>query len=107
MLGRDLIAVLEGIAPLRRVRAAYTEDDYSARWGRFVLRGKDGKRPKLCHLDLDPTCAYDRSPFHPITTEAIFRSLADFEQQGGKPAEREPVTMDTDTAAQLSVWGAD
>jgi arylsulfatase A-like enzyme len=109
MRGRDLASVAGGISlDTQLVRVAILDDQYSARWGDFVLKGRGGKRPRLCHFLVDPTCASDRTHRHPMVAQALFRRVAatallTAKQQ--RPA-REPLIMDTDTAATLKVWGA-
>lgn len=107
MLGRDLARVASGPsgAP-SALRVAYTDERYSARWGRFVLKGTEGSEPRLCDVTLDPTCSADRKAAFPIVTQAIFRQLASFTARRPVAARREPVTIDSDTAAMLNVWGA-
>jgi len=105
MLGRDLHAMASsGVEDVEHIRVATTGDQYSARWGDFVLRGKSGARPRLCLLTADPTCAYDRRHTYPMVTQALSRRLA--ARTSGKPPAREPLTLDSEAAAMLKVWGA-
>ncbi len=105
--GRDLAAVAAGLdEDAHRLRVAFSDQTYAARWGRYVLRGKlDGRRPELCDLALDPTCAYDRFEVEPIAGFALFRRFVDVDQRRGKTPDREPVSLDSETAAMLKVWG--
>jgi arylsulfatase A-like enzyme len=105
--GRDLATVAAGHDDdTHRIRVAYGEDSYSARWERYVLRGRlDGRRPELCDLALDPTCAFDRTALAPIAADALFRRFADVDQRRGSALAREPVALDSATAAMLKVWG--
>jgi len=88
------------------VRVAMFEDVYSARWDRFALVGKSGSRPKLCDLSIDPLCVFDRGVDHPIVLRALFDRLVEQEGRRRQPPAREPVTIDSETAAMLRVWGA-
>jgi len=106
MRGHDLAAIAEGFAPAQRLRGAFLDDTYAVRWGQFVLRGKNDERPSLCNLSVDPTCAYDHTDLHPRVTLSLFRQLAHDRAQGKKPPERQPLTLDAQAAAWLSVWGA-
>lgn len=106
MRGHDLAAIAEGFVPAQRLRGAFLDDTYAVRWGQFVLRGKNDERPALCDLSVDPTCAYDHSDLHPRVTLALFRHLAHERITGKKPPERQPLTLDSQAAAWLSVWGA-
>lgn len=107
MLGRDLASLVSNpYLEEQRVRVAFLDHDYAARWGDFSLRGTIGKTPMLCHLLRDPTCAVDRSTQHPIVAQSIFRHLVKFAQPGLEPPTREPVTIDSEFAAMLKVWGA-
>jgi len=106
-LGRDLAAIASGhTVDAQRLRMAFVDEQYSARWGPFVLVGKDGERPSLCDWRVDRTCSFDRRRSYPLVTYGIFRRLADFARAPVQPHERQSVTVDSETAAQLKVWGA-
>ncbi len=106
MHGRDLAAMAAGgHDDVQRVRVAVLDKQYSARWGEFVLHGEVGERPSLCKLDVDPTCGYDRRDDYPLVAQALFRRLAKFEHGRTAPT-REPLELDSESAAMLSVWGA-
>lgn len=106
-LGRDLAAIGSGAAvDEQRLRVAFVDESYSARWGPFVLHGQDGERPSLCDARVDPTCSVDRWRSYPLVTFGIFQRLARLSRKPARPHQREPVTIDSDTAAQLKVWGA-
>jgi hypothetical protein len=63
--------------------------------------------PHLCDLSLDATCAFNRREAMPLATQALFRRVVARDVATRAPAERrEPVTVDPETAAMLSVWGA-
>jgi arylsulfatase A-like enzyme len=105
--GRDLaaIAAWPEEEPYH-LRVAHGEDGYAARWGDFVLHGKlDGRRPTLCDLVRDPTCAYDHTHARPIVVHALSRRHAAVELAAPRAPEREPLSLDTETAAALKVWG--
>jgi hypothetical protein len=106
--GRDLAVIASddelGAGP---PLVATLDARYAIRWGDLVLRGKLPAAPTLCDLSLDPTCAFNRRDVTPIASLAIFRHLARAEAalKGPVPT-REPATLDPETAAALSVWGA-
>jgi arylsulfatase A-like enzyme len=104
--GHDLGAIAAGQDDDAGPRVAYLEDHYSARWGRFVLHGQLDAAPRLCELEVDPTCSFDRRPLYPIVTLAMFRRLAAMERRSAPTLGREPVTIDSEMAAMLKVWGA-
>ena len=106
LLGHDLLAIAAGFEDVGALRVAVRDEDYAARWGRFVLRGRPGDKPRLCEVDLDPTCSYDRTAFHPTVAQALFRRLAEVAAKAKKPPDREPLTLDSEAAAMLDVWGA-
>jgi len=107
LLGRDLAAIAAGTShEPDPVRVAFTDDCYSARWGPYALIGCADGRPRLCLLPVDPTCSFDRQALYPAVTQAIFRQLTAFLSRPPKPTRREPVTIDSETAATLKVWGA-
>lgn len=105
--GHDLAALAAGLEEEPyRVRVAYANGAYSARWGPYVLSGKlDGPRPRLCDLSLDPTCAFDRTHRAPFVADAFLRRFSAFDAALPKPPEREPLTLDSEAAAALKVWG--
>ncbi len=106
-LGRDLAAVASGLEPDRHPQIATLGETYSARWGDLVLSGRAGAPPQLCDLALDATCAFNRREAMPLSTQALFREVVARDVATRAPAERrEPATIDADTAATLSVWGA-
>ncbi len=104
--GRDLANVAAGADDPERLAVAYVEDAFSARWGRFVLHGRvDDRRPSLCDVMLDPSCRYDRGQELPITAEAFLRRFVQHVDALPAPLAREAVTVDTESAAALKVWG--
>ncbi|MEJ7728468.1 MAG: hypothetical protein WKG00_04570 [Polyangiaceae bacterium] len=82
-------------------------DRYSARWGELVLSGRMDQSPAICDLRVDPTCAFDRGEVLPSAARAIFRRTVRFDLATRSPVEkREPATVDPETNAALTVWGA-
>jgi hypothetical protein len=70
-----------------------------------VLAAGKGEKPRLCELMVDPTCNYDRTAFHPLVAQALIRRLA-LRLAAAKPSNgREPLTLDSEAAAMLDVWG--
>jgi arylsulfatase A-like enzyme len=106
MPGRDLGAVAAGQDADGGLRVAYVDDRYSARWGQFALHGQLDAPPRLCALEVDPTCSFDRKPLYPIVTQAMFRRLVALERRSPVALTREAVTIDSEMAAMLKVWGA-
>jgi hypothetical protein len=107
MHGTDLAAIASGsVEDVQRIRVAITDANYSVRWGDFVLHGEIDKRPALCRLSVDPTCSYDRRHDYPLVWQAMFRRYAAFESDSSKAPDRQPLELDAEAAAMLSVWGA-
>jgi len=106
--GKDLAWVAGGFAePPDGPQIATLAGRYSARWGSLVLSGRFPSAPSLCDLSLDPLCTFNRRETMPIASSAIFRSIVAEETATRAPREaREPATIDAETAAALSVWGA-
>ncbi len=90
---------------LSSLRFAQVNDQYSVRLGEYVLHGKLNQRPRLCHLSVDPSCAFDRRFALPLVTDMLFRQAAAF-VASEEPAAGDPIVMDSETAASLKVWGA-
>ncbi|WP_437796376.1 sulfatase-like hydrolase/transferase [Sorangium sp. So ce693] len=107
-LGKDLAAVASGLEGVERgPQIAALGDRYSTRWGNLVLSGRLGVPPFLCDLDVDPTCAFNRREVMPLATVSLFRRTVTFDLSVRAPAaQREPATIDAETAAVLNVWGA-
>ncbi|WP_437576583.1 sulfatase-like hydrolase/transferase [Sorangium sp. So ce887] len=107
-LGKDLAAVASGLEGVERdPQIAALGDRYSTRWGNLVLSGRLGVPPFLCDLDVDPTCAFNRREVMPLATVSLFRRTVTFDLSLRAPAaQREPATIDAETAAVLNVWGA-
>jgi hypothetical protein len=105
--GRDISRAAGGISEGSTPQIAILDSRYSARWGTLVLEGRYPTAPDLCDLAVDPTCAFNRREKMPIATGALFRSIIAEQLAARVPAsKREPATIDQDTAAALSVWGA-
>jgi hypothetical protein len=86
---------------------AMLADRYSSRWGELILSGRFGAAPTLCDLSVDPTCAFNRRDVMPTAAQAIFRRTASSDRDARVPSiQREPATIDPETAAALRVWGA-
>ncbi|KYG09146.1 hypothetical protein BE21_19545 [Sorangium cellulosum] len=107
-LGKDLAAVASGLQGVERdPQIAALGDRYSTRWGNLVLSGRLGVPPFLCDLNVDPTCAFNRREVMPLATLSLFRRTVTFDLSVRAPAaQREPATIDAETAAVLNVWGA-
>jgi hypothetical protein len=107
-LGKDLAAVASGLVGIERdPQIAALGDRFSTRWGNLVLSGRLGVPPFLCDLDVDPTCAFNRRDLMPLAAMSLFRRTVTFDLSVRAPAaQREPATIDPETAAVLNVWGA-
>jgi hypothetical protein len=106
--GHDLAELASGRAPVApEPQIATLADRYAVRWGDLLLAGKAGAVPTLCDLAVDATCAFNRREAMPLATLAIFRRFVAADLATRVPADkREPATIDAETAARLSVWGA-
>lgn len=105
--GRELSVVAAGQdIDTHQIRIAWTEERYAARWDHFVLLGATDSAPRLCDFAVDPTCAYDRTALYPYVAHALFRRLAARSTPTAQAVVREQVTVDSDLAAMLQVWGA-
>ncbi len=104
--GRDLRLLAVGALAADRPQVARQDDLFSVRWGAWVLEGRVGQPPRLCHALFDPTCAFDRTPVAPLAAQALFQAFAAWEQDAQALAGvRQPLDLDTDTSSSLSVWG--
>ena len=108
MRGGDLLRYAAGIGPVAgRAIMATRGDDYVVRWGRLALRGRFGKIPALCRLDLDPSCTSDQLTAMPLAAQAIWQRTYLIESQArtARQKPREAASIDPATGAALTVWG--
>lgn len=107
-LGRDLAPVAAGSSDAwHDPQIATLADRYSVRWDDLLLTGRAGAAPYLCNLAVDPTCAFNRRETLPLAAQALFRRFVAADLATRAPPERrEPATIDAETQAKLSVWGA-
>jgi arylsulfatase A-like enzyme len=106
--GLDLYSVAQGFEPISgRGLVATLGDQFSTRFGSWLLRGNIGKAPSLCQLDVDPACTTDVFASRPIAGWAAWQWTYDaFEAASRRRiAAREPASIDPDLGAALTVWG--
>jgi hypothetical protein len=106
--GSDLFAVANGRGPLTgRAFVASLGDRYSTRVGSWLLRGRLGKTPTLCQMDVDPACVNDVFDAKPIAGWAAWQRTSEDLTRGfaRRQLQREPASIDPDTGAALTVWG--
>ncbi|MEB2321471.1 MAG: sulfatase-like hydrolase/transferase [Sorangiineae bacterium] len=107
--GVDLWSTANGISPvIGRPLVATLGDTYATLIGTWMLRGRLGRAPRLCALDVDPSCVSDVLGENPIAAQALWRWTYDVESAEllpGHKVMREPADIDLDTAAALTVWG--
>jgi arylsulfatase A-like enzyme len=104
----DVFQLAAGIEPLTGGPAvAVLGEQYSTRLGSQLLHGEFGRVPKLCQLDIDPNCLGDVFSKLPIAGSALWQWTYAFETavRERRPAQREPASIDPETAAALTVWG--
>ncbi len=108
--GVDLALVARGAGTVEaRAQNATLFGRYATRQGTWLLKGELGQVPRLCALDVDPACAADVFRERPIAARAVWLgTLAgegrDVPKELGT-VEREPVELDPETRAALTVWG--
>ena len=107
--GESLLDIISGHEPLlTRTLVATLGQRYVSRTGVWLLSGELGHAPKLCQTDVDPMCVEDQFGKMPLIARALWQwtvnELARARRAGKKP-EREPASIDPETAAALTVWG--
>lgn len=109
VVGADLFALASGSEPLiGRPMLATLGNQYSTRFGRWLLTGELARAPRLCRLDIDPACAEDVLGRMNVAAQATWQWTYDALTAGRAPdrrAAREPASVDPETAAALVVWG--
>jgi hypothetical protein len=108
--GVDLGLVARGVGSVEaRAQNATLFGRYATRLGSWLLKGELGQVPRLCALDVDPACAADAFRQRSIAARTVWLgTLAgegrDVPRELGS-VEREPVELDPETRAALTVWG--
>jgi len=108
--GADLFARGSGVASLGGdIDVAATGGDYSARFAGWLLRGTNGKTPRLCASDIDPSCINDALDLRPAAARALWLAAFDASAENARAAAslgpRERAELDPETQAALTVWG--
>jgi hypothetical protein len=108
--GVDLALVARGLGTVDgRAQNATLFGRYATRLGSWLLKGELGQLPRLCALDVDPACAADAFRERSIAARtAWLGTLAGESREVPKElgsVEREPVELDQETRAALTVWG--
>jgi hypothetical protein len=106
----DLIAAAAGEPALvGRPLVSTLGSSYVTRSTHWLLRGELGKIPRLCQLEVDPACTMDVLQERPIVSQWLWGATYAYEQAtrstNRRTSEREPASIDPDTAASLLVWG--
>lgn len=106
--GHDLTRVAANDEALAgRALWASIGTEYATRLGPWILKGELGKVPTLCEFAVDPACINDILNERGFVSSALWR-LTFLEERRARQAlavEREPASIDPDTAAALAVWG--
>jgi Sulfatase len=108
--GADLYGSAHGRVPVVTPPSIATAPGrYSTRLGSWLLRGELGKQPTLCAVDVDPACVNDVFEQRTYAARALwfatFRAESAALQFVDRPKDRQPVALDPDAAAALTVWG--
>ncbi len=106
----DLYAAAANVDSLAgRALVATLGPDYATRLGPWLLRGKLGSKPLLCRVDVDPACTTDRFDSESHVSPSLWQLTHDELMLALEPTsgarEREPASIDPETAAALTVWG--
>jgi hypothetical protein len=107
--GDDLGQIAAGRAPLMaRPLVATLGNRYASRLANWLMFGEVGKEPSLCELYVDPACTTNRFMDRTLTSKAGWLwsrdELLRMKSFKGTP-QREPASIDPETAAALTVWG--
>ncbi|HTM45371.1 MAG TPA: hypothetical protein VL137_10475, partial [Polyangiaceae bacterium] len=104
-LGINLQNVAAGWeAPGGNPQVAVLGNQYSTRWGQWMMLGEFGTPPRLCQLDIDPSCVRNVFADNPMTVNALWRVT--FEALSQPPrAKHQGAVLDNTTRDALMVWG--
>jgi hypothetical protein len=90
--------------PAGRPLVAMMGNQFATRWGPWLLLGEFGNVPRLCQVEVDPSCVSDLFALHPASALALWHGTFESSQQ--RPtAKSERTVPDEATAAALLVWG--
>jgi hypothetical protein len=107
--GESLLDVISGRELLTtRTLVSTLGQRYVSRTGVWLLSGELGNRPKLCQTDVDPVCVEDQFAKMPLVARALWQWTARElykARRAGQDSQREPASIDPETAAALTVWG--
>jgi arylsulfatase A-like enzyme len=83
---------------------------YSTRYGPWLLTGELGRKPTLCLVEVDPSCATDALAQSPLAGEALWRRTFEAETRGAhEPAPEDGkvprASLDAETQSALKVFG--
>lgn len=106
------VSLFDSIADIRspqsRTQVATLGRRYVSRTGVWLLFGEQGSTPRLCQTDVDPMCVEDRFGMHPLTARSLWQwtnSELYRLRSAAASSQREPASIDPETAAALTVWG--
>ncbi|HEX4337917.1 MAG TPA: sulfatase-like hydrolase/transferase [Polyangiaceae bacterium] len=107
--GTDLSLLAKGDLPIDGHPAVATLGTrYATRFGQWLLLGDLGRRPFLCQIEVDPSCASDALAQSPVAAEALWRRTFHAEAAALALRQKRPPTQavfDVDTASALKVFG--
>jgi hypothetical protein len=90
--------------PAGRPLVAMMGNQFATRWGPWLLLGEFGSVPRLCQVEVDPSCVNDLFSQHPASALALWHGT--FESSQRRPtAKSERAVPDEETRAALLVWG--
>jgi hypothetical protein len=109
MEGLNLPEIIAGLgSPQARTFVATLGPRYVSRTGNWLLSQERGRTPKLCQTDIDPMCVEDRFGQLPLTSHVLWQWTTSEIlrlQRAASATQREPASIDAETAAALTVWG--
>jgi hypothetical protein len=105
--GDTLLAAVTGLEPpLGRSSVALVGNEFSTRLGSWLLEGEFRATPRLCNLDVDPSCVHDIFALNPIVASALWRNTFDaYRDVANNPWKRQSAEIDKELGAELTVWG--
>lgn len=91
-----------------RALVATAGNRFSGRWAGFVLAGAKERETKLCNLALEPDCASDVRPTHPLAAELLHGlAFGELARPAPKQVSEVPTKISPDGPATtaLKAWG--
>ncbi|HSC88325.1 MAG TPA: sulfatase-like hydrolase/transferase [Polyangiaceae bacterium] len=88
-----------------RAHVAFRKGLYSTRLGPYLLTGQSGRAPRLCRIDLDPSCSVDRYAEEPLPSRVLWLATYAALRNSDRAVAADTLPENEELKAALTVWG--